>query len=86
MDAPNACARRWTRISPSIAASAWTRRRATCGTPTSFPTEDKTRWRVQQMLVDPDEANDWAAEFDVDLPRSRANAAKAACGCAASGR
>ena len=35
------------------------------------PSEDKTRWRVQQMLVDPDEANDWTAEFDVDLPRSR---------------
>ena len=36
-----------------------------------LPSEDKTRWRVQQMLVDPDEANDWVAEFDVDLPRSR---------------
>ena len=23
------------------------------------------------MLVDPDEANDWTAEFDVDLARSR---------------
>ena len=36
-----------------------------------IPSEDKTRWRVQQMLVDPDEANDWTAEFDVDLSRSR---------------
>ena len=24
------------------------------------------------MLIDPDEANDWTAEFDVDLARSRA--------------
>ncbi len=36
------------------------------------PSEDKTGWRVQQMLVDPAEANDWVAEFDVDLPASRA--------------
>ena len=36
-----------------------------------IPFEDKTRWRVQQMLVDPDEANDWTAEFDVDLTHSR---------------
>ena len=36
------------------------------------PSEDKTRWHVQQMLIDPDEVNDWTAEFDVDLPRSRA--------------
>ena len=38
-----------------------------------MPQEDQTRWRVQQMLVDPEEANDWVAEFDVDLPRSRAS-------------
>ena len=37
-----------------------------------LPQEDANRWRVQQMLVDPDEANDWVAEFDVDLAQSRA--------------
>ena len=36
------------------------------------PAEDKKSWRVQQMLVDPEEANDWVAEFDVDLAQSRA--------------
>ena len=36
------------------------------------PSEDKKSWRVQQMLVDPEEANDWVAEFDVDLAQSRA--------------
>jgi len=35
------------------------------------PSEDKKSWRVQQMLVDPEEHNDWVAEFDVDLPASR---------------
>ena len=35
------------------------------------PGEDKRTWRVQQMLVDPDEHNDWVAEFEVDLPASR---------------
>jgi superfamily II DNA or RNA helicase len=35
------------------------------------PSEDKKSWRVQQMLVDPEEANDWVAEFEVDLARSR---------------
>ena len=35
--------------------------------------EDKLRWRVQQMLIDPDEGNDWVAEFDADLPASRAS-------------
>ncbi len=35
------------------------------------PSEDRTRWQVQQMLVDPDEANDWVAEFGVDLAESR---------------
>ena len=34
--------------------------------------EDKKSWRVQQMLVDPEEANDWVAEFEVDLAQSRA--------------
>jgi superfamily II RNA helicase len=36
-----------------------------------LPAEDKRTWRVQQMLVDPEEHNDWVAEFDVDLTRSR---------------
>lgn len=35
------------------------------------PSEDRTRWQVQQMLVDPEEANDWVAEFEVDLAQSR---------------
>jgi hypothetical protein len=33
--------------------------------------EDKRTWRVQQMLVDPEQANDWVAEFLVDLQKSR---------------
>ncbi|MEO8427147.1 MAG: DUF3516 domain-containing protein [Verrucomicrobiota bacterium] len=36
-----------------------------------LPAEDKKHWRVQQMLVDPDEHNDWVAEFEVDLGESR---------------
>jgi hypothetical protein len=36
------------------------------------PSEDKKSWRVQQMLVDPEEANDWVTEFEVDLAQSRA--------------
>jgi Domain of unknown function (DUF3516)/DEAD/DEAH box helicase len=35
------------------------------------PSEDKKSWRIQQMLVDPEEANDWVAEFEVDLAQSR---------------
>ena len=35
------------------------------------PSEHRQTWRVQQMLVDPDEANDWVAEFEVALARSR---------------
>jgi superfamily II RNA helicase len=35
------------------------------------PAEDRTRWRVQQMLVDPEGLNDWVAELDVDLGASR---------------
>ncbi len=35
------------------------------------PSEDKKTWRVQQMLVDPEEHNDWVAEFVVDLAESR---------------
>ena len=34
--------------------------------------EDKKTWRVQQMLVDPEQANDWVAEFQVDIPASKA--------------
>ncbi|MDR3403513.1 MAG: DUF3516 domain-containing protein [Chthoniobacter sp.] len=34
--------------------------------------EDRRHWRVQQMLVDPAEVNDWVAEFEVDLAGSRA--------------
>jgi len=36
------------------------------------PAEDKKSWKVQQMLVDPEEHNDWVAEFEVDLAESRA--------------
>ena len=37
----------------------------------AMPSEDKTIWRVQQMLVDPEEHNDWVAEFEVDVEASR---------------
>jgi superfamily II RNA helicase len=40
-----------------------------------LPSEDKRSWRVQQMLVDPEEHNDWVAEFEVDLIRSRQESA-----------
>jgi hypothetical protein len=36
-----------------------------------LPAEDRRTWRVQQMLVDPEEHNDWVAEFEVDLAESR---------------
>ena len=36
------------------------------------PSDDLKSWRVQQMLVDPEEDNDWVAEFEVDLVQSRA--------------
>ena len=36
-----------------------------------IPSEDKKIWRVQQMLADPEEHNDWVAEFVVDLAESR---------------
>jgi superfamily II RNA helicase len=36
-----------------------------------MPSEDKKSWRVQQILVDPTEHNDWVAEFMVDLGKSR---------------
>jgi superfamily II RNA helicase len=35
------------------------------------PTEDKKFWRVQQMLLDPKDDNDWVAEFEADLAASR---------------
>lgn len=35
------------------------------------PSEDKKSWRVQHMLVDPEDKNDWVAEFVVDLKASR---------------
>lgn len=35
------------------------------------PSEDHRSWRVQQMLVDPEEHNDWVVEFGVDLAQSR---------------
>ncbi|MDD5348866.1 MAG: DUF3516 domain-containing protein [Chthoniobacteraceae bacterium] len=35
------------------------------------PSEDGQTWTVAQMLVDPDELNDWVAEFRVDLAPSR---------------
>ena len=36
-----------------------------------LPSDDKSTWRVQQMLIDPEEDNDWVAEFEVDLGESR---------------
>jgi len=36
------------------------------------PAEDRTSWRVQQMLVDAEGLNDWVVELDVDLASSRA--------------
>lgn len=35
------------------------------------PSEDKQTWRVQQMLLDEKEENDWVAEFEIDLNKSR---------------
>jgi hypothetical protein len=35
------------------------------------PAEDKRTWRVQQMLVDPAEHNDWVAEFELNLAQSK---------------
>lgn len=39
------------------------------------PSDDKRSWKVQQMLVDPEDHNDWVAEFEVDLGQSREAAA-----------
>ncbi len=35
------------------------------------PSDDGQTWRVQQMLVDTEDHNDWVAEFEVDLAASR---------------
>jgi hypothetical protein len=35
------------------------------------PSEDRSRWRVEQMLVDAEDLNDWVLELDVDLASSR---------------
>jgi superfamily II RNA helicase len=35
------------------------------------PSEDRSSWRVQQMLVDAEGLNDWVLELDVDLAASR---------------
>ena len=52
-------------------ASASIPRRATSGTRTSDPSDDRRTWRVQQVLVDPELHNDWMAEWEVDLAASR---------------
>lgn len=36
-----------------------------------IPSENERSWRVQQMLIDPEELNDWVAEFEIDLTQSR---------------
>jgi Domain of unknown function (DUF3516) len=36
--------------------------------------EDKRTWRIRQMLLDQEEHNDWVAEVEVDLGRSRESA------------
>lgn len=36
-----------------------------------LPSEDKKTWRAQQILVDPEDHNDWMAEFEVDLEESK---------------
>jgi len=33
--------------------------------------DDKKTWRVEQVLVDPEEHNDWIARFEIDLQESR---------------
>jgi hypothetical protein len=38
-----------------------------------LPAEDKRTWRIQQILVDLAEHNDWLAEFEVDLIQSKAS-------------
>jgi hypothetical protein len=36
-----------------------------------LPSDDKKTWRVQQVLVDPEEHNDWMVEFELHLAASR---------------
>jgi superfamily II RNA helicase len=33
--------------------------------------EDKQTWRIDQMLIDREEENDWVAQFEINLPKSR---------------
>lgn len=33
--------------------------------------EDRSRWKLQQTLVDPEELNDWFVEFEINLPESK---------------
>ncbi len=35
------------------------------------PSADNTSWRICQVLIDPEELNDWQAEFTVDLAQAR---------------
>jgi superfamily II RNA helicase len=35
------------------------------------PSEDNKSWRICQVLIDPEEVNDWEAEFSVDLAQAR---------------
>ncbi len=35
------------------------------------PSEDNTSWRICQVLIDPEELNDWQVEFSVDLAQAR---------------
>jgi len=35
------------------------------------PATDRNFWKVEQVLIDPDDHNDWVAEFNVDLAASR---------------
>ncbi|MCB1279711.1 DUF3516 domain-containing protein [Prosthecobacter sp.] len=35
------------------------------------PAEDQKSWRICQVLIDPEELNDWQAEFSVDLDQAR---------------
>ena len=41
---------------------------------TRIVSKDEGAWHVQQILIDPEEANDWALSFDIDLARSRTEA------------
>jgi len=35
------------------------------------PSQDGRSWRVQQMIVDPEETNDWVVEVEIDIVKSR---------------